>query len=130
MPSPKRTFATIKEYERTLPVHSKTVLKTIRTVIAEAIPGIEGTISYNIPTFKYEGRIIVSVGVWKDHIGMYPVPSGSAAFNKAIERYKKSKSSVHFPLDEPLPLKLITAFVKRNYERKRKITTNRALKKP
>ncbi len=119
MPTMKRTFATIKEYERALPAHARTMLKTIRSVIAKAIPGVEETISYNIPTFKYDGRIIVSVGVWKDHIGMYPVPSGSIAFNKAIERYKKSKSSVHFPIDEPLPLKLIKTFVQKNYDKKK-----------
>jgi uncharacterized protein YdhG (YjbR/CyaY superfamily) len=121
MPSPKRTFTTIKEYEGALPVRSRTMLKTIRKVIAGVIPGIEETISYNIPAFKYEGRTIVSVGVWKEHIGMYPVPSGSDAFNKAIERYRGTKSSVHFPLDEPLPVKLIKAFVQKNYERKKSI---------
>lgn len=119
MPSPQRKFTSIREYERALPVRSRTLLKTIRKMIAGAVPGIEETISYNIPTFKYEGRTIVSVGVWKDHIGMYPVPPGSGAFTKAIERYRGTKSSVHFPLDEPLPLKLITAIVQKNYERKK-----------
>lgn len=112
MPSSQRTFATIKEYERALPAHAKSMLRTIRNVIVEAIPGIEETISYNIPTFIYEGRTIVSVGVWKEHIGMYPVPSGSAAFNTSVARYKKSKSSVHFPMDEPLPRRFIAQFVK------------------
>jgi uncharacterized protein YdhG (YjbR/CyaY superfamily) len=117
MPSAKKIFSTITEYEATLPVRSKMMFRAIRKVITAAIPGVEATISYNIPAFKYEGRIIVSVGVWKDHIGMYPVPSGSVAFSKAIERYRQGKSSVHFPINEPLPLKLIKTFVLQRLER-------------
>lgn len=108
----KRTFTTVREYESVLPIQSRRMLKTIRKAIAAELPGCEETISYNIPTFKYEGRIIVSVGVWKDHIGMYPVPNGSATFNKAIAKYRGTKSSAHFLLNEPLPLKLIVQCVK------------------
>ena len=121
MPLPKRTFTTVEEYTDRLPARSKKMFRAIRKTIMSAIPDAEETISYNIPTFKCEGRTIVSVGVWKDHIGMYPVPSGSDAFNKAIERYRMAKNSVHFPLDEPMPLKLIKTFVQRNYERKNNI---------
>lgn len=112
MASAKRIFTTVKEYESVLPVYSRRMLKTIRKAIIAAVPGIEETISYNIPTFKYDGRIIVSVGVWKDHLGLYPIPNGSATFNKAIERHRETKSSAHFPLNEPLPLKLIVQCVK------------------
>lgn len=112
MATAKRTFTTVKEYESVLPVHSRRMLKTIRKAIAAAVPGIEETISYNIPTFKYEGRIIVSVGVWKDHVGLYPAPNGSATFNKAIAKHRGTKSSAHFGLDEPLPLNLIVQCVK------------------
>ena len=112
MATAKRTFTTVKEYESVLPVHSRRMLKTIRKAIAAAVPGIEETISYNIPTFKYDGRIILSVGVWKDHVGLYPVPNGSATFNKAIAKYRGTKSSAHCLLNEPLPLKLIVQCVK------------------
>ncbi len=117
MTDQKKSFTTIKEYEASLPAHSIEVLRTLRKTIAGVIPGIQETISYNIPTFKYEGKIIVSVGVWQEHIGMYPVPSGSAAFNKAIERYRQGKSSARFPINESLPVKLIKTFILQRLER-------------
>lgn len=105
-----KKISTFTEYEETLPDRSRAIFRKIRSVITGAIPETEETISYNIPTFKYAGTIIVSVGVWQEHIGMYPVPSGSVRFNKAIGHYTKGKSSAQFPLDRPLPLELIKQF--------------------
>lgn len=112
MAAPKRSYTTIKEYTASLPAHSRKVFNTVRATVLSVVPDAEETISYNIPAFKFADRIIVSVGVWKEHIGMYPVPSGSDAFNRSIAGYTKAKSSVHFALDEPLPLKLIAQCVK------------------
>ena len=43
---------------------------------------------------------------------MYPIPAGNAAFQKEIELYRSAKSSLNFPLDKPMPIKLIEKFIK------------------
>ena len=41
-----------------------------------------------------------------------PIPAGSEAFNKAVSKYTAGKGTIQFPLDQPLPLKLIRQVVK------------------
>jgi uncharacterized protein YdhG (YjbR/CyaY superfamily) len=81
---------------------------TIRKVAPEA----EEAISYQMPTFRLAGKNLVHFAAFKNHIGFYPVPTGIAAFKKELAAYKTSKGAVQFPLDQPLPLKLIARMVK------------------
>jgi len=80
--------------------------------IKDLVPDAEEHISYNMPAFKVNGDFFIHFSVWKKHIGMYPIPEGNEAFQKSVLKYKGAKSSLNFPLDEPMPLKLIAKFVK------------------
>ena len=64
-----------------------------------------------MPAYKYHG-VLVYFGGYKNHIGFYASPTGHEAFKKELSIYKSGKGSVQFPLDKPLPLKLITQIVK------------------
>jgi uncharacterized protein YdhG (YjbR/CyaY superfamily) len=75
-------------------------------------PKAEEKISYQMAAFKLDGHYIAHFAAWKKHIGMYPIPAGDAAFQKEILPYKGVKSSLQFPLDQPMPLKLIKKMVK------------------
>ncbi|HYM34868.1 MAG TPA: DUF1801 domain-containing protein, partial [Steroidobacteraceae bacterium] len=57
--------------------------------------------------------LFVIYGAFKHHIGFYPTTSATKAFAKELSKFKHAKGSVQFPLDQPLPAKLIrkiTAF--------------------
>jgi uncharacterized protein YdhG (YjbR/CyaY superfamily) len=64
-----------------------------------------------MPAFRL-GGILVWFGAHEHHIGFYPGASGIAAFKGELARYKHAKGSVQFPIDEPLPIALITRMVK------------------
>lgn len=107
----KRRFATVDEY---LAAHDGLVraqLDEMRAIIRAAAPDAEEKISYQIPTFAQNG-IIVSFAAWKEHIGLYPAPSGVDAFRDAIAPYFESKGTLRFRLDEPLPAELIQRIVR------------------
>jgi uncharacterized protein YdhG (YjbR/CyaY superfamily) len=55
---------------------------------------------------------LVYFAAFKNHIGFYPIPNGIKVFQKELAPYKKGKGSVQFPIDKPLPLKLISKIVK------------------
>jgi uncharacterized protein YdhG (YjbR/CyaY superfamily) len=59
-----------------------------------------------------QGDNLVHFAAFKNRIGFYPTPSGIAAFNEQLSGYKSAKGSVQFPLDAPLPVKLIGQIVK------------------
>jgi uncharacterized protein YdhG (YjbR/CyaY superfamily) len=63
-----------------------------------------------MPTFDLKGNL-VHFAAFKNHIGFYPTPSGTEAFKDEIARYQGAKGSIRFPLDEPMPLDLITRIV-------------------
>jgi uncharacterized protein YdhG (YjbR/CyaY superfamily) len=101
----------IDEYLASLPTVSQKVLEELRATIKKAAPRAEEVISYGIPAFKMNG-ILVYFAAHSKHIGLYPRASGIAAFKKELSIYKWAKGSVQFPLDKPLPLRLISRIVK------------------
>jgi len=109
--SDKKPFKTIDEYIRTFPKDVQTILEKMRKTIREAAPGAVETISYQMPTFKLNGRGLVYFAAFKNHIGFYPIPSGVEAFEKELSPYKQGKGSVQFPIDQPVPYDLVRRIV-------------------
>ena len=101
----------IDEYIGTFPQEIQILLEQVRTTIKQAAPEAEEAIKYAMPTFVLNGNL-VHFAAFKNHIGFYPVPSGIEAFKKELSVYKGAKGSVQFPLDKPMPLKLISEIVK------------------
>jgi uncharacterized protein YdhG (YjbR/CyaY superfamily) len=120
-------FKTVDEYIGTFPPKTKSLLKEMRQIIKKAAPKAEEVISYNMPAYKLNGPLVYFAG-YNHHIGFYPTGSGTEAFKKEISKYETSKGTIRLPLDEPLPVKLISDIVKfriaANAE-KLKVKTNR-----
>ena len=102
----------IDEYIATFPNHVQKILEQVRQTIRKAAPQAEEAISYAMPAFKLNGKALVYFAGYEKHIGLYATPSGHAAFEKELSRYKQGKGSVQFPIDEPMPLSLIAKIVK------------------
>ena len=129
MDSKKSGFNSIDEYIATFPKDIQKILEELRTTIKEAAPGAEEKINYQMPTFFLNGNL-VHFAAFKKHIGFYPTPSGIEAFQKELSAYEGSKGSVQFPLDKPMPLKLISRIVKfRVAENKKKAKIKSVTKK-
>ncbi|MEI9912590.1 MAG: DUF1801 domain-containing protein [Bacteroidota bacterium] len=101
----------IDKYIAGFPKHIQELLQKLRATISKAAPGAEETINYAIPTFILKGNL-VHFAAFKNHIGFYPAPSGIEAFKKELSVYEGAKGSIKFPIEQPLPLALITKIVK------------------
>ena len=104
-------YKDIDGYIASFPKETQKILQQIRTTIIKAAPEAVETIKYSMPTFTFRGNLIY-FAAFKNHIGIYPAPSGDEAFNREIAGYKGAKSSLRFPLDKPIPLELINKIVK------------------
>ena len=102
----------IDEYIGTFPDGVQTILKQVRKTIKTAAPKAEEKISYGIPTFTLNGRYLIYFAGWKHHVSIYPIPVGDEEFNQEIAPYVSGKGTLKFPIDKPIPLKLITKIVK------------------
>jgi uncharacterized protein YdhG (YjbR/CyaY superfamily) len=107
----KKQFTTIDEYISTFPQDTQIILEKMRQGIQKAAPGAVETISYNMPAFDLKGKHLVFFAGWKHHISMYPIPAGDEAFQQEISHYKRVKSTVQFPLNEPIPYDLVEKIV-------------------
>ncbi len=129
MDSKKSGFNSIDEYIATFPKDIQKILKELRATIKAAAPDAEEKINYQMPTFFLNGNL-VHFAAFKKHIGFYPTPSGIEAFQKELSAYEGSKGSIQFPIDEPMPLKLISRVVKfRVAENKKKAKIKSVTKK-
>ena len=126
MLSTKQKFQTIDEYIKTFPKDIQKILESVRQAIKNTAPEADETINYQIPTFKLNGNL-VHFAAFKNHIGFYPGSKAIEIYSKDLKEYKTSKGAIQFPIDKPLPLKLITKIV--NYRVKINSAKNSKKKK-
>ncbi|WP_377919210.1 iron chaperone [Algoriphagus winogradskyi] len=98
--------SSVEEYLSWCSPEVREKLEQMRTTILKALPKAKEVISYNMPAFKTT-EVLVYFAAAKKHIGFYPTNSGVAEFKKELKNYVTSKGAIQFPLDKPLPLKLI-----------------------
>jgi uncharacterized protein YdhG (YjbR/CyaY superfamily) len=115
----KNNFKDIDDYISQQPANVVSILKEIRKTIKDTVPEAEETISYQMPAFKYFGALIY-FAAFKNHFGLYALPSGNLAFQKELAIYKTGKGSIQFPLDKPIPFDLIRKIVQFRMEENRK----------
>lgn len=112
MKTKQPTPQTIDEYIAGFPKEVQEILEKIRMTLKKAVPKAEEGISYQMPTFYLKGQYLIYFAAYKKHIGLYPVPSGDAEFNKEISAYRAGKGTLQFPLNKPIPYKLISKIAK------------------
>lgn len=103
----KPSIASVDAYIECFSEDVQAKLQAIRATIKSAVPEAAEKISYSMPGFMYKGPLMYYAAFPK-HIGLYPTPNGVEEFKSELSQYKKGKGSVQFPINEALPLELIT----------------------
>jgi uncharacterized protein YdhG (YjbR/CyaY superfamily) len=102
-----KKFRTNDEYIAAAPERVRPILEKIRAIIRKAAPKAEEKIGYGIPSFLLNGRPLMYFAAFKNHVSVYPIPSGPAEFRKEIRPHVKGKGTIQFPLDRPVPYGLV-----------------------
>lgn len=110
MLAPSTKFKSVDDYIMAFPPEQQAKLEQMRNIINENAPGAAEVISYNMPAVSLHG-LVVWYAAYKAHIGFYPKPAAIVHFANQLEKYKQSKGAIQFPIDEPLPVKLIAKIV-------------------
>jgi uncharacterized protein YdhG (YjbR/CyaY superfamily) len=101
----------VGDYILSFPIEIQNILSEIRKRIMSIAPEAVEGLAYGMPSYKLNGKPLVYFAAFKKHIGFYATPSGHAAFEKDLSKYKQGKGSVQFPLDELIPYDLIERIV-------------------
>ena len=102
----------IDRYLATLDESKRTTLEVLRQSILEVVPGAEQCISYGMPAFKVEGKVVAGFAAFNHHLSYLP-HSGSVlpALRDDLARYEMTKGSLHFEIDRPLPKRLVRKLI-------------------
>jgi uncharacterized protein YdhG (YjbR/CyaY superfamily) len=104
---------TTDEYLAELSDQQRTALEKLRTTIRKIVPDAEECISYGLPAFRLEGKVLVGFGAGKDHLSFYPMSGRTvAALEDDLAGYDTSKGTIRFPIDKPLPSSLVRKVVR------------------
>lgn len=102
----------IGRYIQQFPNDVQEILQNIRKFVKKNAPEAEELFTYGMPAYKTNKKPLVYFAAYKNHIGFYATPSGHNEFQDELSKYKQGKGSVQFPLDQPIPYKLIERIVK------------------
>jgi uncharacterized protein YdhG (YjbR/CyaY superfamily) len=92
---------------------NRSALENLRQTIRAIVPDATEVISYQIPTFRYQGRMLVGFAATQNgftfHVMSTRVLSAHAA---DVKEYAKGKGSIRSTADKPLPHALVSQLVK------------------
>jgi uncharacterized protein YdhG (YjbR/CyaY superfamily) len=103
----------IDRYLAALDEPKRSTLEALRSSILEVVPDAEQCISYGMPAFKVQGKTVAGFAAFTHHLSYLP-HSGSVlcVLDADLAAYEKSKGSLHFRIDKPLPKRLVRKLVR------------------
>ena len=104
-------FDTVEDYVAAQPAQVQDILNELRRRVGVTVPGATEAISYGIPAVKVDGKALLYISGWKQHVAVYPVPDGDEALANDMARYRSGKGTLKFKLDEPFPYDLFDRIV-------------------
>jgi uncharacterized protein YdhG (YjbR/CyaY superfamily) len=108
----KKAPKTVNAYLAALNPEKRAALQQLRRTILAAAPKAEECISYQIPAFRLDGRMLVWFAAASSHCSFFPGARPIAVHKQDLKAYKTSKGTVRFTPDKPLPAALVRKLVK------------------
>lgn len=102
----------VDAYLAALPAEARATLEKLRGTIKAAAPKAVEVISYQIPTFKLDGRMLLSYAAFKNHCSFFPGAGPVKAYEDELKSYETSKGTVRFPTNKPMTATLVRKLVK------------------
>lgn len=102
----------VDAYLAALEEPKRSTLEALRRSIRAVVPEAEEGISYGVPAFRVDGRVVAGFAAFKSHLAYLP-HSGEvlASLGDQVAGHDSTPGSLHFAIDEPLPDELVRSLV-------------------
>ena len=107
----KARVKTVDEYFEGLSHDKRAALEKLRKTIRATAPKAEECISYQLPAFRLNGRLLVAFGAAANHCAFYP-GGVVETYKEELKHYDTSKGTIRFQPENPLPATLVRKIVK------------------
>src|SRR5215471_16167562 len=103
----------VEEYIAAQPEAVRPKLEQVRAAIRSAVPEAEEGIGDHMPGYKLHGKPMLYFAGFKEHYSLFAA-SGTffATLEDELSGYELRKGTVQFPLNKPVPVKLISRIAK------------------
>ena len=103
----------IDRYLADLEEPKRSTLQRLRQTILEVVPEAEEGMSYRLPAFRVDGKVIAGFAAFKNHLSYLP-HSGSVfpLLRDEVASYKTSTGALQFPVDSALPKSLVEQLIR------------------
>ncbi len=119
----------VESYLRRVPAEARASLEKLRQTIKSAVPEAVEVISYGIPTFKLDGRMLVSYAAFAEHCSFFPGAGPVDEHQDELKSFQTSKGTVRFTQSQPLSASLVKKLVKTRIRLNEELMKKRAAKK-
>lgn len=130
MKSESSTAKDHDDYLARVPGEFRAALEKLRQTIRSTVPEAIEVISYQIPTFKLNGRMLVSYAAFSDHCSFFPGAGPIDEYKSELKSFQTSKGTIRFTPSKPLSAALVKKLVKTRIRLNEELIKKRAAKKP
>ena len=108
-----RVPTSVDDYIGAQPENARLKLERVRVAIQKAVPEAVEVIGYGMPGYKLYGKPLLYFAGFRKHYSLFAA-SGTffASLEEELKDYELRKGTVHFPLDKPVPVHLISRIAK------------------
>ena len=120
---------TVDDYIAAQPVAARPVLQQVRATLRKALPGAIETISYQIPTYKLDGGMVLYFAGFQSHYSIYPAtPHVIDTLKNELADRLHSKATIRFALTDKIPTRLITRIAKLRAEEAKQLALTKKVR--
>lgn len=120
----------VDAYLARVPAEARASLEKLRETIRSVVPDAVEVISYGIPTFKLDGRMLVSYAAFAEHCSFFPGAGPVDEHQAELKSFQTSKGTVRFTTEKPLSASLVKKLLKTRIRLNEELMKKRAAKKP
>jgi uncharacterized protein YdhG (YjbR/CyaY superfamily) len=102
----------VDAYLAALEEPKQATLEALRRSIRAVVPDAEECISYGMPAFRVNGKVVAGFAAFKNHLAYLP-HSGEVLdrLGDRLDGYERTSGSLHFSTCEPLPDDLVRSLI-------------------